>query len=107
MKPYRNRTVPYKLLAAIFYADLNIVKSLDLPGVVLVKTGKMARYLSISNSRLIEAIEYLKLMGVFLKVDYPLRGTVIIEISLPLPFKVGNKKSEPDLSGSRLELKDE
>lgn len=106
MKPYRNRTVPYKLLAAIFYADISIVIR-TLPGVVVVKTGKMARYLCISNSRLIEAIEYLKVMGVFLKVDYPLRGVVILEIKLPMPFRVGNTESEADLSGSRLELKDE
>ena len=102
MKPYRNRTVPYKLLAAMLYADLDIVKILS-PGLVMVKTGKMARYLSISNSRLIEAIEYLKVMGVFEKVDYPLRGVVNIQISYPKPFIVGKKLDD----WNYLELKDE
>lgn len=80
MQPYRNRTVPYKLLASILYGAKEGIVTKAESGCVILKTGKMARNLMVSNSRLIEAIEWLKATGIFVKVDYPIRGTAIIYI---------------------------
>lgn len=87
MQPYKNRTVPYKLLASLLYnIDEDIVK-LESDKSIRIKSGKMARKLMVSNSRLIDAIEWLKLVGIFEKVDYPIRGVVIIRLLVPEVFR--------------------
>jgi hypothetical protein len=88
VKPYRNRTSPYKLLSALLY-NTKLDKSVLEPGRVKFSSGDTARVLGISNSRLIDAVEWLKLNGIFTKVDYPLRGTIIVSIALPDVFKGG------------------
>ena len=46
-------------------------------------TGPLARSLYISNSRLIEAMEWLKTLGIIEKIDYPIRGVALLEIKFP------------------------
>lgn len=82
MKPYRNRTVPYKLLSLLLYGEKPFLKRLEL-GRIQIKTGDTARALTVSNNRLIESLEWLKSISVITKIDYPLRGTAIVEVRLP------------------------
>ena len=85
MRPYRNRTVPHKILSAIMYGNLSCIKLVEY-GRVKLDSGPLARSLCISNSRLIEAIEWLKATEIFEKVDYPLRGTIIVSLKVPNIF---------------------
>lgn len=90
MVPYKNRTTPQRLISTVLYGDKDFITKLE-PGRVKVSTGKLARVLWISNSRLIDAIEWLKTIGILEKVEYPLRGTAILEFKIPEVFKVEEK----------------
>lgn len=83
MKPYKRRTVPYKIMYYLLYGEQNW---LSRPGnrVVEVETGPMTRALRISNSRFYEAIEYLCATGVLLGVNKVKKGSCRIKYRKPL-----------------------
>jgi len=85
MKPYRNRTVPHKILTAILYSFSPAIEILG-AGRVNIKTANLARQLYISNGQMIRSLEWLRDMGYIEKIDYPIRGTAIVSVYLPRAF---------------------
>lgn len=83
MKPYRQRTVPYKLLAYMLYGRETWLSRPE-TGLVRVDTGKMARKLRVSNSRLWEAFEWLAEHKLVTEVVSSKRGTITARVKKPL-----------------------
>ena len=93
MKVYRQRTVPYKILAALLYSPKIKTTVLD-EGRVKFNSGDLARIVNASNSRLVDGLEWLKTVGIFSQVEYPLRGTIIVSITKPRLFSGETKYKE-------------
>lgn len=80
---YRRRTIPYKILYYLLYGRENWLSRLG-NSEVRVETGKMARALRVSNSRLLEAINYLLIVGILDKVEKPqTRGVYKVKLKKP------------------------
>jgi len=86
LKPYRSRTVPYKLLGVILYGSSEYVKYTEGSSYILV-TGPLSRELAVSNGRILESIKWMQMVGIFTKVDYPVRGQAVVELRIPEVYK--------------------
>lgn len=81
-KVQRNRLIPYKLLVYLAYSEQDSI--IERKGAeVRVATGPMARALLVSNSRLIEAIQWLALSGFIKDFCLPSKGELTVVLAEP------------------------
>jgi len=83
MRPYKRRTVPYKLLYYNLYGQQNWILRGEKREVTL-ETGPCTRALRISNSRFWEALEYLKATGTVIEAVQTRRGYCSVTYKEPL-----------------------
>lgn len=83
MKPYKRRTVPYKLLYFILYGKQDWLLRGENREVTL-ETGPCTRALRISNSRFWEALDYLIATGVLVEATQSRLGYCSVIYKAPL-----------------------